>query len=116
MTEMQTEYGEFKIVPGYFGPKVEGKLGTMRKPREFSVSPRSDGTIQVQADKCIGLFDFRTRAGLLNTKGGLYPHLSGAGRYTFPVDFVAACLAACPSLDSETTRGGVTIVNTIKVI
>lgn len=114
-----SDFGEFKVVPGYFGQHVVGKLAKMRKPQDFIVSPRSDGTIQVQSDKSIGVFDFRTRKGVLNTKGCYFPHLSkmlGAVEFEFPADFVKACLAACPAQDSETTRGGVTIVNTIKVI
>lgn len=114
-----TEYGEFTVEPSYFGQQVVGKLAKMRKPQKFSVHPRSDGTIQVQSDKSIGVFDFRTRKGVLNTKGSYFPHLSpalGAVEFEFPADFVKACLAACPAQDSETTRGGVTIVNTIQVI
>lgn len=112
-------YGEFTIVPGYFGPRVAGKLGGMRKARLFSVQPRSDGTIQVQADNSIGVFDFRTGEGRLNTKGHYFTHLNyscGAVDFTFPTEFVAACLAVCPALDSETSRGEMTIVNTVKVV
>lgn len=112
-------FGEFTVVPGYFGPKVEGKLARMRKPQTFSVSPCSDGTIMVQSEKSIGQFDYHTRKGVLNTKGSYFPHLSaalGAVGYEFPADFVAACMEACPALGSETTVGGVTIVNTIEVI
>lgn len=114
-----SQFGEFEVVKSYFGFNVVGKLAKMRKPQTFSVMPRSDGTIQVQSDKSIGVFDFRTRKGVLNTKGCYFPHLNavlGAVEFEFPVDFVKAALAACPAQDSETSRGGVTIVNTVKVI
>lgn len=110
---------QFRVVPSYFGKSVVGKIGNLRKERTFSVQPQSDGNICVQADGVIGVFDFRTRKGVLNTKGGYFPHLSaalGARPFEFPAEFVAACLEACPAQDSETTRGGVTIVNTIEVI
>jgi hypothetical protein len=105
-----------------FGPfkHVVGKLGTMRKPQEFSVMPSDDGeTLVVQSDKSIGRFNFKTGEGVLNIKGCYFPHLSGfmgAKPYTFPAEFIAACLAACPALDSETSFGGVTFVNTVKTI
>jgi hypothetical protein len=113
------KYGDFQVVPGYFNPHVVGKLANMRKPQEFSVNPASDGTIYVQSSKSTGRFDFRTRKGVLNTKGTSFAHLTkmlGAVEFDFPVDFVAACLAACPAQDSETSKGGVTLVNTVKVI
>lgn len=119
MTAVGKTFGEFEIVKGYFGPKVTGKLGAMRKPQTFSVMPVADGSIMVQSDKSIGQFDFRTGKGILNTKGSYFPHLNGAlGAipFEFPVDFVAACLEACPALGSETSRGGITIVNTIQTI
>jgi hypothetical protein len=105
-----------------FGPftHVVGKLDKMRKPQEFTVLPREDGeTLVVQSDKSIGSFNLRTGVGVLNTKGCYFPHLSaalGAKPFTFPSEFVAACLAACPALDSKTEFGGVTFVNTIKTI
>lgn len=109
----------FTIEPGYFGPVVVGKLGKMRKARRWHVSPVDDGSIMVQGEGCIGQFDFRTRAGVLNTRGGYFIHLArvaGAVPFEFPAEFVAACLEACPALDSETSRGGVTIVNTVRTI
>jgi hypothetical protein len=115
-----TEYGEFTIKPSRFGAGVVGKLATMRKPQEFSVHPYGrEDLIHVQSDKSCGVFDFKTGLGLLNMKGSYFAHLSptmGAKTFQFPADFVAACLAACPALDSETTVGGVTIINTITVI
>lgn len=111
--------GGFTIVPGYFGPRVRGKLAGQRKERSFSVSPTSEGKIMVQAEGCIGEFDFRTRKGVFNTKGGYFLHLSkalGARDFEFPAEFVRLALEVCPALDSETTRGGVTIVNTVQVI
>lgn len=108
---------EFKVVPGYFGPKVEGKLGKMRKTRTWSVMPTSEeGRLIVQADGAIGTFDFRTGKGRLNTKGEYFPHLAVAAPFDFPPEFVRACLEACPSLDGETTRGGVTIAHTVEII
>jgi hypothetical protein len=115
----QEAFGEFTIVPGYFGPQVRGKLANMRKPQTFIVQPASDGTIYVQSEKSTGKFDFRTRKGVLNTRGTTFAHLTpmlGAVEFEFPTDFVKACLEACPAQDSETTRGGVTVVNTVKVI
>jgi hypothetical protein len=109
----------FEMIPGYFGPRVRGKLATMRKPRDWSVSPVDDGSIMVQADGAIGQFDFRSRKGILNTKGEYFPHLSpalGAKPYEFPAEFVRLCLEACPGLGSESSRGGVTVVNTIRTI
>lgn len=98
---------------------VVGKLANMRKPQEFSVSPLSDGnTIYVQSDKSTGRFDLRTGKGVLNTKGSYFVHLNaalGAKPFTFPAEFVTACLEACPALDSETEFGGVIFVNTIEV-
>jgi hypothetical protein len=113
------EVSEFEIVSGYFGPQVRGKLANMRKPQTFIVRPASDGSIYIQSDKSTGSFDFRTRKGVLNTKGTTFAHLNpalGAKAMLFPAEFVKACLEACPADGSETTRGGVTIVNTIKVI
>lgn len=110
---------EFAIVPGYFGQRVRGKLAGQRKPRDFSVHLRSDELLLVQGDGCIGTFDFRTRKGVLNTKGEYFPHLHpsmGARPFEFPAEFVKLCLEVCPALGSETTDGGITIVNTIEVI
>lgn len=114
---MQTN--DFEMVPGYFGPRVRGKLAGQRKARDWTVQPVDDGSIIVQADGAIGQLDFRTRRGVLNVKGEYFPHLSpalGAKPYEFPAEFVRLALEACPGLDSESTRGGVTIVNTIKTI
>lgn len=109
----------FELVNGYFAPHVRGKLGRQRKPQEYVVLPRSDGKILVQADTAIGTFDFRTRKGVLNIKGSTFAHLGtflGAEPYEFPAEFVRLALEACPAQDSETTRGGVTVVNTVQVI
>lgn len=100
--------------------RVDYKLGRMRKPQSFTVQPTSDeGVLIVQSDKSIGMFDYRTGEGVLNTHGCYFPHLSiraGAERFTFPADFVTACLAACPSLDGETERGGVIFAHTVQVV
>lgn len=111
-------FGEFELVTTRFGKDVVGKLANMRKPQEFLVRPATDGTLYIQSDKSTGKFDFRTGEGVLNTKGTTFMHLQGLGAqpFTFPPDFVRACLAACPPLDSETTVGGVTFVNTVQVI
>lgn len=78
-----------------------------------------EGVLIVQADKAIGQFDFRTRKGVLNTKGEYFPYLNaalGAKPYEFPDEFVKLCLEACPSLDGETSRGGVTVMHTVRTI
>lgn len=109
----------FTLKRDAFGVDVVGKLGSMRKDQEFTVRPRSDGTILVQSDKSIGVFNFRTGKGMLNTKGHYFTDLSpgsGVVAFEFPAEFVAACLEACPPLGSETKVGGVTFVNTVKVI
>jgi hypothetical protein len=109
----------YELVPGYFGPRVRGKLATMRKPRDWSVSPVDDGSIMVQTNGAIGQFNFRSRQGVLNTKGEYFPHLSpalGAKPYEFPAEFVRLCLEACPGLGSESSRGGVTVEHTIRTI
>lgn len=100
--------------------RVTAKLGNMRKPRDWLVRPTDDGRIMVQAENAIGLFDFRTRQGVLNTKGGYFPHLNpmlGAKPFEFPAEFVSACLEACPALDSQTVLGGGAVIahNTIQI-
>lgn len=112
-------HDEFVLVPGYFGQRVRGKLAGQRKSRDWSVSPTDDDRLIIQADGCIGAFDVKSGVGVLNTRGGYFPHLSaalGARAFKFPTEFVAACLRACPSLDGETTRGGVTLMHTVQVI
>ena len=114
-------YGEFRLRPCILGGSaVIGKLGKMRKDQDFIVRPASDGSIYIQSDKSTGKFDFRTRKGVLNTKGTTFAHLNafmGAVEFEFPPDFVRACLAACPSLDGETDTGrGVIVSHTVKVI
>lgn len=100
--------------------RIEAKLGTMRKPQSFVAMPTDDGEhIIVQSDKSTGRFNIRTGEGVLNIKGPYFVHLTAAGGakpYTFPADFVAAALEACPSLDGETTIGGVTFVHTVQEI
>jgi hypothetical protein len=110
---------DFEMVPGYFGPRVRGKLAGQRKARDWSIQPVDDGTIIVQGDGCIGQLDFRTRKGVLNIKGEYFPYLSpalGAKPYEFPAEFVRLALECCPALGSESSRGGVTVVNTIRTI
>ena len=81
---------------------ITAKLGSMRRAREWCVMPTSDDRILVQTDGAIGIFDWRTGAGKLCTRGGYFPHLAIARPYTFPPDFVQACLRVCPSLGGET--------------
>jgi hypothetical protein len=90
-----------------------------RKAREWTVLPIEDGhRILVQADGAIGWFHFRTGEGRLCTRGGFFPHLSLAKPFTFPPEFVTACLAVCPSLSGETVLcdGMVVVENTVHVI
>jgi hypothetical protein len=99
---------------------VAGTFGNMRKPQEFIVLPTSDDNIVVQSDKSIGMFDPETGRGVLNTKGKYFPHLTPAGGaqpFTFPRDFITACLRACPSTGGETAlAGGAVIVkHTVQV-
>lgn len=81
---------------------VTAKLGTMRKPQDFIVYPKTThdgGLIVVQSDKSIGSFDPETRNGLLNIKGCYFVHLNkfvGAKPFVFPKEFVDACLDAQP--------------------
>ena len=99
--------------------RVLGKLFGQRKLRAFLVRPMSDGRVHIQGDGCCGAFDFRTRAGVWNGKGEYFPHLSpllGAVKVEYPAEFVAACLEACPALDSESKIPGGVIRNTIQVI
>ena len=107
----------FEMVPGYFGPRVRGRLAGQRKARDWIIMPQDDGAIIAQADGAIGRFDFRTRQGVLNTRGEHFPPLSplmGAKPYEFPAEFVRLALECCPALDSESSRGGVTVVNTVR--
>ena len=81
---------------------IEGKFANMRKAQRFTVYPRStsaradDNRIIVQSDKSIGMFDPATGAGVLNTKGQYFPHLSFAVPFQFPAEFVQACIEAQP--------------------
>lgn len=88
---------------------VTAKLANMRKPQEFVVYPREAGEpVVVQSGKSIGRFDPTTGEGVLNTKGCYFPHLSkalGAQPYTFPQDFVTACIAAYPLPGDEIGPG-----------
>ena len=77
---------------------VTAKLGSMRKAREWVVMPTSDDRIIVQTTGAVGIFDWRTGAGRLTTRGGYFPHLAIAKAFTFPAAFVRACLRVCPSL------------------
>jgi hypothetical protein len=100
---------------------VSAKLGTMRKPQEFCVRPRSDGKIHIQSDTSMGYFDPATGEGVLNQRGNTFLHDSaalGAREITYPADFVAECVAALPDPNGETTLAGgaILMANMIKVI
>jgi len=97
---------------------VTAKLAGMRKERDWCVMPTNNDRILVQTDGAIGVFDWRTGEGRLCVRGGYFPHLAAASPFTFPQDFVAACLAACPSLGGETVLcdGMVIVENTVHVI
>lgn len=100
-------------------PSVTAKLGAMRKPQRFLISPMSTGEILVQSAKSIGKFDPATGVGILNTKGSYFPHLHpvmGAKPFTYPAEFVAEAVKVCPEPGGSRTIGGVTIVNTVEVI
>lgn len=81
---------------------MTAKIPGMRNAREWSVMPTNDDHIIVQSDGAIGMFDWRTGSGKLCTRGGYFPHLAIARPYTFPQNFVQACLRACPSLGGRT--------------
>lgn len=100
------------------GTSVVGKLARMRKPQRFRVWPTSDGKIMVQSERSIGMFDYRTGAGRLSVDGSYFHHLAVAPSYQYPVEFVRACLQACPALDGVTEVGGgaVVISNTVEVV
>ncbi len=96
---------------------IVAKLDNMRKLRTWSVLPTSDDQIIIQADGAIGIFNWRSGKGKLCTKGGYFPHLAIARPFTFPAEFVRACLAACPSLGGETVIvPGAAMVNTVEII
>lgn len=100
--------------------RVSAKLGNMRKPQDFIVLPvkrGDDPLLMIQSDKSIGIFNYRTGEGRLNTKGCYSPHLAMAKPFNFPMDFVAACLEAAPSLGGATQVSPALIVsNTVQVI
>ena len=99
-------------------PTVTAKLAGMRKAREWSVMPTSDDRILVQTIGAVGIFDWRTGAGRLCTRGGYFPHLAVAKAFTFSAEFVIACLRVCPSLGGETVLcdGMVIVEHTAQVI
>jgi len=99
--------------------KVSAKLGSMRKPQDFVVLPvkrGDDPLLMIQSHKSIGIFNYRTGEGRLNTKGCYSPHLAMAKPFTFPPEFVQACMEACPSLGGTTEIApGIIIQNTVQV-
>lgn len=97
---------------------VTAKLGKMRKPQTFHVSPMSDGNVMIQSAKSIGTIDPHTGRGRLNTAGPYFPHLAVAAAFQFPAEFVTEVLDACPPMGSVTVLGGgvCTVINTIEVI
>lgn len=96
---------------------VVAKLAGMRKARTWMVMPTSDDRIIVQAEGAIGIFEWRTGKGRRTTRGGHFPHLAIAKAYVFPVDFVRACLQACPSLGgaNELCDGAFIVENTVRI-
>jgi hypothetical protein len=100
---------------------VTAKLGTMRKPQEFSVRPMSDGRVIVTSDKSTGTFDPLTGQGVLNQKGAYFVHLSaalGAKPYTYPAEFIAECRAVVTGQVPETVLAGgaVRLTNMVTVV
>jgi hypothetical protein len=102
--------------------RIEAKLGAMRKPQSFIVSPTNDDrTVIIQSDKSICRIEFATRKAILNTKGSYFPHLHpslGAKLVLLPQEFISAVLDLCPAEGSQTSlAGGAVIVeNTIRII
>lgn len=99
--------------------RVTAKLGGQRKARQWSVQPVDTGELIVQTEGAIGKFWPQTGKGVLNLKGGYFPHLAafmGATEFEFPEAFVAACMAACPEPGGETSFGGVTFVHSVRTI
>lgn len=81
--------------------RIQAKLGKMRKPQEFIVYPKQEGSnrVVIQSDKAIAAFNPDTGKGLLNIKGCYFVHLNhlaGAIDYQFPKDFIEACIEARP--------------------
>ncbi len=109
----------FTLKRGAFGPSIEGKLHTMRKPDSWFVQPRSDGLIHLSGNRTTGVFDPATGKGRFNIKGSYFAHLHyamGAVDYTFPEDFVTLAKECMLAPGEETSFGGMTLVNTIEVI
>ena len=96
---------------------VVARFAGMRKARAWTVMPTSDDRIIIQADGAIGIFDWRSGKGRLCTKGGYFPYLRIAAPYIFPLDFVRACLQACPSLGGTQALcdGAVIVENTVRI-
>lgn len=95
---------------------VSAKLQRMRKPQDFVVYPKSrtdNGDLVVQSDKSIGRFDPETGKGVLNVRGPFFAHLSQASPFTFPMDFVEACIEAQPK--SGDTIGASSITGVVKI-
>lgn len=93
---------------------VTAKLAGMRKEQRFVVYPRKSATdlILVQSERAIGQFDPKTGKGLLNYKGSnakYFYHLQmvGVEVFTFPPEFVKACLESESKAGDE--MGGVVI-------
>lgn len=96
---------------------VTAKLAGMRNAQNFVIypaSPERPGVLTVQSERAIGRFLVETGEGLLNWKGSngkYFAHLNpalGAEPFTFPADFVAACIDAQPKRGDRV--GGVVII------
>lgn len=102
-------------------PRAIGKFDNMRKPQEFVVLTTDGDDLIVQSDKRFGRFNFRTGEGRLSTKGNstidLHP-IRGGIDFTFPPEFVTACLEAAAPKDAEVSLagGGFIIQTTVKDI
>lgn len=77
--------------------RVAGKFLGMRRPDDYVVMKTGE-QIYVQGSRSIGQFDPVTGVGVLNWKGSHSKHnvhlssLLGAQEFTFPAEFVDACL------------------------
>jgi len=112
-----TEQTHYPVRVGALGGRyVIGKLGNMRKDRDWLVQATDDDRIIVQADGAIGVFDVSGANGRLCTTGGYFPHLAIARPFEFPRDFVRAALEIAHPMDSETHACGVIMQNTVRVI
>ena len=67
------------------------KLGTMRKPQEFSVQSLEGDRFIIQSDRSIGVFSLLDGTGKMNFNGCFFPHLAFAKPYNLTVPQLIAC-------------------------